>query len=514
MRRLTLLLIAVVTTAATLLYATRLGYVPPSLLHDETQFALQAASVASTGRDLGGRLLPVFFAEPGFPAGRDPALIYLTAATLTWLPFSEANVRLPIALLGVVNVVLMFLLVRRVFGRDWMAVVAAVFMALTPLHFIRSRLILSPQSSIPIILVWLLCIAALSERVTTRRLALASAWLAFGVYTYLACVVMMPIYWLLTAWFGYRQLGRRAVVIAAVAFVLPLVPMAIWYVTHPERMSQVVGAYELGNEAATNGTAFGAGFDAVRKAVRLYWSFFSPEFQFVSGDSSLINSTRLSGLFPLSFAVLIPLGLLQLVKTRRSIEVAILAGWLTAPVAAVASGAIEMNRILFVIPFGVLAAVYGVEWLVTIKSRSGVLLALLLIAAVPLQFVVFYNDYMGPYRTRAATAFGGNTRELFISAIERTAVNGSQQVYVSRAIPFADRYWRLHALAEKRPDAIERMQPYGPELPERAPAGTLLACPLNSTECSRLLPGDQGWMPVNIVNELDGTPAYALFEAR
>ena len=84
MRPVTILLIATVTTAATLLYATRLGDVPPYLMHDESKFALQAISIATSGRDLTGRLLPIFFTEPEFPAGRDPAVIYLTAAALAW----------------------------------------------------------------------------------------------------------------------------------------------------------------------------------------------------------------------------------------------------------------------------------------------------------------------------------------------------------------------------------------------------------------------------------------------
>ena len=330
-------------------------------MHDESKFALQAISIATSGRDLTGRLLPIFFTEPEFPAGRDPAVIYLTAAALAWLPISEATVRLPVALAGVVSIVLMFLLARRLFGRDSMALMAAVFMALTPAYFIRSRLILSPQISVPVVLAWLLCVAAFSDRPTTRRLAVATGWLGVGAYTYLAGVVMMPIYWLLSAWIGYRRLGRRVLVVVAVAFAVPLVPMGVWYLTHPERMSQVVSAYQLGNSLAATSSAAGAGVDAIRKTVGLYWSFFAPEFLFVSGDVSLINSTRQAGVFPLSFALLIPFGVLQLAKTRRDIDLILLAGLFTAPVAAVASGAIEMNRILFVIPFGVLAAAYGVE---------------------------------------------------------------------------------------------------------------------------------------------------------
>lgn len=166
-----------------------------------------------------------------------------------------------------------------------------------------------------------------------------------------------------------------AVTIAAVAFAVPLVPMAIWYVTHPEQMRQVVGAYELGKSVAATGATVGAGLTSVKKALSLYWSFFSPEYLFLLGDPSLINSTRHTGLFPLSFALLIPFGVWHLARRRRELDLVVLAGLVTAPVAAVASGAIEMNRVMFVVPFGALVAVYGVEWLLTAARRGGGLLA-------------------------------------------------------------------------------------------------------------------------------------------
>ncbi|MEO8682069.1 MAG: glycosyltransferase family 39 protein, partial [Vicinamibacterales bacterium] len=124
------------------LYATRLAFSPVYLIHDELQFALQAQAIATTGHDLDGQLMPVYFPEKGFPAGRDPLPIYATAIGLLVLPFSEASARLPTAMVGVVDVVLIFFLSRRLFGSDWMGVLGAVFLALTPGHFMRSRLVL------------------------------------------------------------------------------------------------------------------------------------------------------------------------------------------------------------------------------------------------------------------------------------------------------------------------------------------------------------------------------------
>lgn len=61
-------LVLLVVTAA--LYGTRLSYSPVQLMHDEVNFALQAKSLADTGRDTNGRWLPVYFSEQGSkPAG-------------------------------------------------------------------------------------------------------------------------------------------------------------------------------------------------------------------------------------------------------------------------------------------------------------------------------------------------------------------------------------------------------------------------------------------------------------
>ena len=57
----TALIAAAIVLGGTLLYTRALGYAPPYLIHDEVQSALQAHAIATTGHDLGGRLLPMYF---------------------------------------------------------------------------------------------------------------------------------------------------------------------------------------------------------------------------------------------------------------------------------------------------------------------------------------------------------------------------------------------------------------------------------------------------------------------
>lgn len=512
MPRRTLLLVAAVSVATAVLYGPRLGQAPPYLMHDEMQFALQAQSIASSGRDLSGRLLPVFFTEPEFPAGRDPAIIYVTAALLTAVPLSEASARLPTALISVISVVVVFLIARRLFGSDWLALVSAVFLALTPAHFIRGRLVLSPQYAIPVVLAWLFVLVLFSERATVRRLCAAAAWLGLGAYTYLASVVMMPVYLAMTLWWGERTLGRRAAVIAGIAFQLPLIPMGAWYLTHPERTGQIVDAYRLAGEAGGGGLAGASILAAIREQVGLFWSFFSPAFLFVSGDSSLVNSTRQVGFFPLSFVVFLPVGVYRLARTREPIARIILVGLATAPLAAMLTGALEMNRLLLAIPFGVLAASYGMVALVTARSAVWRSIAVLLIVSVPIQFAGFYADYFGRYRVASGVWFGGNTRDVFNAAIARAGADPDVQVLASDSIPFAERYWSFYAQASRRPDLVGRMARYSPGQAGAAVAGTLLACPVAAAECQGLMDDRSAWRQVSVANELDGSPSFVLLE--
>ena len=262
------------------LYATRLGVVAPYLMHDEVQGALQAHAVATTAHDLSGRLLPIYFTEPEFVPGRDPLLIYYTAAALAIAPFSEAGVRTPTALIAVLNVVLTFVVGRALLQSTTLGVIAALMLLLTPVHFIRGRLLLSPLYTIPFILVWLWALARYDAQASTRRLVTAAAPLALGAYSYLAAVVMMPLYLLVTMAIAVRRARLRQLIVAAVAFAILLLPMAAWYATHPERNEQIVSAYRL--EDANSQVS-------LARWIRHYWSFFDPSFLFVSGDTSLIN---------------------------------------------------------------------------------------------------------------------------------------------------------------------------------------------------------------------------------
>jgi 4-amino-4-deoxy-L-arabinose transferase-like glycosyltransferase len=491
--------------AAGWLYASGLGQSPPYLMHDELQFSLQARAIAETGRDLSGRRLPIFFTEPEFPPGRDPAIIYATAAVLQFMPFSDSGVRLATVLTGTLNVALMFVVGWRLFGNAWYGLLAAALLALTPIHFIRARMVLSPFYSIPFILGWLIALSIYLKGGSRHSLVAGAACLAASVYTYLACTVMAPVYFAITAFVVAKRDGWKATLPMVVTAALILMPMAIWYATHPERYGQLIEAYRLYGSGTAGaplmpelapGTPTGA-----QRWIGLLWQFFNPDFLFLSGDSSLVNSTRTVGIFPIAFAILLIAGAWSAVRSADAFTRVVLAGLVTAPLASVLSGAVEMNRIMFVIPFGVLVAAIGAAaWLK--GSMVQRVLAVALLMSIPAQFGMFHRYYLREYPAHAGKWFGGNVRDALLETMK-----GSGQAYVSAAIPMAQRYWAFYLPPDRRDRAFESFV----GVPENAAAGARAACPVADGGCAGI-GRDPQWRQVASVRELSGEESFLVFE--
>src|SRR5262249_29092263 len=148
-------------------------------------FALQAHAIATTAHDANGRLLPLYVQlARGYWA--QPALIYFTALVLKFLPLSQTTVRLPAAAIGGTNVALMYLVARRFLKKESAALLAAGMLALTPAHFLFSRLGVDVIYPLPFVLTWLLFLRGYEDTGEPWRLVAAAVSLGLGVYSYIA----------------------------------------------------------------------------------------------------------------------------------------------------------------------------------------------------------------------------------------------------------------------------------------------------------------------------------------
>lgn len=504
--------LAVLLAGTAVLYSFDLGRAPIYLHEAEILFVNHAYAIATTGHDMNGRFLPLYFQMP--PIGPNvwfhPAVVYLTALFLTILPLTEFTARLPSVAVALVDVALMYFVARRLFRSHRLGLIAAALLALTPSHFMHGRVAMDYLYPVPFVLAWLVCLIVFLERPQPRTLFAAASFLGVGVYTYIASVVMMPVHLAMTAFAIVRnRLGPRLLAVAAAGFVWPLA-LLVWLWFHPGIFSQTLDRYQVGQvehaPRALAGLPMPQVIDGVLRMVRfseitgrisLYWYFFDPAFLFVTGGyANVVNSTRHVGVFALPLMALVPLGIAAAVRSRTTIGFLVVIGFFVAPVAAclVVPEPYAIDRELTILPFGVLLAAFGVEALLNASRRLWRTAAVALLVLVPCHFAFFLFDYYGDYRGRAAFWFNGNRRGALEEMIARDTQHRVPAVYLStNHIPYLDAYWRFYLTKHHRRDLLDRTVYFdeGALDPQSLPAGTLLLASRDDTRLKSLVGSGQ-----------------------
>lgn len=442
-------------------YGLRLDRVPPYLSHDEVAFSLHAHSIAATGRDVNGRRLPLFF-QVNSQLWATPVVVYATAALLKIAPLTETVIRLPSVLVGAVDVVLVYLIGLKVFTGARRALVAAIVLALTPAHVIHSRMAADLIYPVPFLLGSLLAWIAYLERRDLRLLFIAASLQGIGCYSYVGAAIAMPLYFVLFSALMLardpRRLQAPAVALAGLAW--PLAALVVWLLTHPEQFSGQVQMYNVYDPAALTplqGLRSLLSYASITARVGVYYEFFNPAFLFLSGDASLMNSTRSAGVFLLPLVVLLPVGLNYAINRDQTPVLGVIAGGLLlAPVAALVVAEVKINRALIMLPFAALVAAAGADTMLRARRAIWRLAAVALLAAIPLQFAYFYRDYLTDYPARAAFWFEQNKRAAFENILARDRERPLARIYISRTPRWIDWYWPWYLAKAGRSDLLER----------------------------------------------------------
>jgi 4-amino-4-deoxy-L-arabinose transferase-like glycosyltransferase len=472
--------LAVLVAGVLVLYTANIGHAPIYLHEAEVLFALHAQSIAATLHDTNGRLLPLYFQMPqiGGNVWFHPMVVYAMVPWLEVLPLSEAAIRLPSVLVGLTNVILLYFIGARIFRSERWGLLAAGLLALTPSHFMHSRIAMDYLFPVPFVLAWLLCLLALLEHRRSWTLFAATSFLGVGIYSYIASTIMMPLYLAITLaaiWATTDRPGRWWL-IAAAGFAWPLCAL-IWIVFHPEVTVETLSRYGMDRSVAApwpKGAPVGVVLETIWRTARLsgrvsqYWSFFDPAYLFLTGGyANAVNSTRHVGVFPMPFIALIPVGVVALVRrTRPVVDALVLAAFMSAPLAACLAvpEPYAIDRELELLPFGVLIAVAGARHLLTAPERAWRAAGVVLLAAVPLHFVFFSVDYYRDYPRGAAFWFNWNSRDAIAELIALEPQWRPATIYLStHHVSNIDAYWRLYVSKSGRTDLLPRVVTFDSE---------------------------------------------------
>jgi 4-amino-4-deoxy-L-arabinose transferase-like glycosyltransferase len=504
--------------AVTVAYTVRLDYSPIYLLNDEIYNGLQAWSLAHTGRSAAGDLLPVFFRGLEFAPGRDPMCVYGTALSLKLLPLGETALRLPTALVGIVNVVLAYFVGKRLWGSRSAGALTAALLATTPAIYIHSRVGIPTLWPLPWLLGWLLGLAAYAQRRDPRTLFLAVGSLGLAVYAYLGTALIVPLLVVITAGFLYGSLSvreRHPYAIAAAALLASMTFVIYWHFLHPERWSELASHYLTGTTVLRQGTPLITSgvpnFAGLQERVTTYWNYFDPTLLFLRGDASPRYSTGWTGAFLFPAMVLLPLGLYRAARTG-GMGLVLVASFLAAPVAAALGNEIQLQRALPLVMFGSLLCAWGAISLWRQGGRARAVVAALCIVGA-LQFGAFLIDYFGHYRLRSGPSRGGNQRDGLALIVNLARETGASRVYLDENITNVRDYWRYYEIVLDAADVGRRVSFVRPaELPPDTPPGTLLFS--GAQDGSPRNDDTSIWELRSRVLEPDGVSYYAVLEKK
>lgn len=115
----------------------KLDKFPVQLNHDEMSQLYEVISIAQTGKDVYGNYLPVAF--PLFGVYAPGHYIYLTTIAYQFFGGEEITIRIPAALMGTLTIFSCYLFVLALFNNWKLALLASLFVALSPSEIFFSR---------------------------------------------------------------------------------------------------------------------------------------------------------------------------------------------------------------------------------------------------------------------------------------------------------------------------------------------------------------------------------------
>lgn len=395
MSKTVILLIAIVILAATLrLY--RLDSAPPAISWDEAAVGYNSWTIANFGRDEYGKFLPAYFRS--FGDDKHPVHIYLTSLSIKSLGLSEFSTRLPGALFGIFNVVLIFFLAKLMFSSKVLGLFAAFFLAISPYNIHFSRF--NHEANFALFF-FMLALALFFLAVKKKSSLLPWSALSFGIafLAYHPSKIIVPgVVILLAILYGKQLLKNRKGLIGTF---LILIVFSVLVFFNPQLLGIArVHQTSLGKDAIRKTSLFQLTNNELLGRINLtltqYSWHFSPQYLFISGDKNPRLSSQGTGQFYKLDAIFLLLGVIYLAYKRSKESVVLLVWALVAPLpSALVAEAPHSARAMFMMGSWHIVSALGFYWLFSLVKKPLFKASLLILTSVLL--LVFLLGYLGHY---------------------------------------------------------------------------------------------------------------------
>ncbi len=416
---------------ASFLRLYRLDSVPPGVNRDEAAIGFTAHSLATTGRDEYGKILPLSFES--FGDWKMPLYIYADIPFIHLFGESELAVRLPSALAGILGVAGLYVLALSLFGSEPLALLAAAVLALMPWHIHISRVESESNAAVFMTIVGsILFLSAIRKR-SLRKLVFSSLLFASTYYTYHGNHIFTTL--LLMGLFGIygkdaAKISRWWIAVAIGTVVTAIILSATLLGADRTKISgisifgdptTVHNNIELPRLLYPNPNAppvrliYNRVTYGISTVYQNYLRSYGPEFLFIKGGgNSAHNIQGFGNLHPIE-APLLLLGITWLIVNRKKKSAQLILWWIAigAVAAAITKDAPHSNRMFAVVPGFAVAVASGILWLLTEtpkRWRAG--LAIILIGSYLASMAMYLNQYYVHFAKTEAASWGYGYKKL------------------------------------------------------------------------------------------------------
>lgn len=398
------ILLVLILILALVVRIYQLDSIPPSISWDETAVGYNAYSIANWGKDEYGKTYPLYFTS--FKDDKHPVHIYTAAISVKILGLNEFSTRLPSAVFGILNVLLIYFLAKILFKKDIIGIAAAAFLAISPYNIHFSRF--NHEANIAIFFYMLgLILFYLSFKKNVILLPISVLSFILSFLTYHPAKVLVPITIFILLGFHLKKILENkvgiiisAIIITGFGFILYFNPQLLG-VARVNQTSLNIDEIKNTYFYKLTQNQFLGKLNLI--AIQYSWHF-SQQFLFIQGDKNPRLSAQRGEFywFDLPFIIV---GILYLLYKRSKAGLVVLVWFLLAPLpSSLVAEAPHAARASFMMGSWHIISALGVYWLLNIVKKPffkwGIVLMSIIILSLSL--LNFLKYYFGEYVTRYA----------------------------------------------------------------------------------------------------------------
>lgn len=397
-------LLALIVVFSFVIRAYRIDNVPPSLTWDETAVGYNAFTIANYGRDEYGKILPAYFKS--FGEDKQPIHIYIVSIFVKIFGLSEITTRIPVAIFGSLNVLLIFFLTRFLFKSNLISLASSFFLSISPQNIFFSRF--NHEANFALFFL-MLGILLFYKSIKERKdfLPLSLVFFLLSSITYHAAEIVVPLIMLLLLILYFKKIFTDKANVIICLFILTgfviigILNPQLLGITRYNQTTQGRGDIEKTEVfKKTNNYLLGR----ISLILEQYSWHFTPKYLFESGDSNPRLSSQGSGEFYKIDGLFLILGLFYLLK-KRSKEGLLIFGWgLLGPLpSSLFAEAPHAGRAMFMMGSWQIIAALGFYAFIEIfrkrilKWLAGLVCVMVLFISLVGFFRYYFNDFPKRY---------------------------------------------------------------------------------------------------------------------